>query len=164
MRYERDDKGLVLRDGDGAARLRIPLNGTLSLLVDAGIRQGTVGHATVLRHGDDRDVGAEHRRLWAQFQRAAVSIAGHPGSTMGRILAAVGEERPPADVLREMAGDLDLVRIPVSAASDAVLGEVNACLATTGRVTNLRDRLAEFGIDQTPDAPPRPAERVLGAV
>jgi len=54
---------------------------------------------------------------------------------------------------RACANDLEFLRMPVSSMNDAVIEEINACLACTGRATGLTERLAAAKEEVTSFAP-----------
>jgi len=161
MGYARDEQGLAYSNSDGSVVVRIPRDGTLSLLVDTGCSQGPDGGAMLIKHGEDEQVSGEYRWMWSRLQQAAHAVRSAPNSDLAREMAELGYT---GDGMQDIVNDMDLIQIPVSQVSDAVIIEVNACLEISGRVAHLRDRLAELGVNQSPRMPERPTERSLSPV
>jgi hypothetical protein len=55
--------------------------------------------------------------------------------------AFAGLKALPHSPLARLANDLELIEIPVAAMTDAVVEELNACLACSGRVGKIKERL-----------------------
>ena len=91
-------------------------NDEIILMIEPG-RQLAILHdeRTLLKHGDMRGVTAYADNLRASFKAAGYQDMGH---------------------------DLVVIGIDVEGLTEEVIEEVNACIFTTGRVLQLKDRLA----------------------
>ena len=146
-RYTLDELGdLVLMDGDDVV-LSIHANDSFAIFYDTDGRHDS-SMATVLRHGASNLVNAAYQQHLMQLSRLEFSPAGQKvvdqavGIMGGGYRAPVQHEM--TLMARSMAADLEMLVIPVAELNDDLLEEINACLAISGRVGKLRNRIEDL--------------------
>jgi hypothetical protein len=144
LKYQLNDDGeLDLMDGDDVV-FSIPASEDFAILYDTdGRHPGSL--ATILKHGPADLVLAAYQKTWNTLQRAQSTTKGElVAAIVGPALGAAGDPRSSKEVLRSMADDLEMIKIPVAEMSPAVIEEVNACLACSNRIGKFEERLEEI--------------------
>lgn len=147
MQYHISETGdLHLQDGEDVI-LTIPSDGSLGIYFErADPTDGTGG--ILLKHGSAENVLRCYQRDWAKLQR----VESNPEAS--RVLNALGlAQGLQKDSIRSIIQDLEMITIPVAELNDAIVDEVNACLAISGRVGKLRERLEAIRAETAAPAP-----------
>lgn len=100
--------------------------------------------ATILKHGDAELVRRHHQRHWSAIQHAAVSPQANEISAIVQSVLGEADTRTGREILREVAGDLVMISIPIAVLTQDMVDEFNACLETTGRIANFQQRVEDL--------------------